>query len=84
MKSDPTFRDAFERACIKGNLFLNPESAKLFNEGLAILSRRNILQHPDKERFEALWSKESGKCPKCGTATEMGAKFCQKCGLDLS
>ncbi len=84
MKSDPTFKDAFERACIKGNVFLEPESDVLFNEGLATLIRRNIFQHADKERFETLWSRYAGKCPKCSTATEMGAKFCQKCGLDLS
>lgn len=84
MKSDPTFKDAFERACIRGNVFLDPESSKLFNEGLVALSRRNLLQQADKERFETLWSRYAGKCPKCGTVTEMGAKFCQKCGLDLS
>ncbi len=84
MKSDPTFKDAFERACIKGNVFLQPEADTLFNEGLAALSRKSILQHADKERFETLWSRYAGKCPNCHTATEMGAKFCQKCGLDLS
>jgi hypothetical protein len=83
MKSDPTFRDAFERACIRGNVFLDPESTTLLNEGLTALTRRNILQHADKERFETLWSRYVGKCPKCGTATEMGAKFCQKCGLEF-
>jgi hypothetical protein len=84
MKSDPTFKDAFERACIRGNVFLDPESAASLNEGLTTLTRKNILQHSDKERFETLWSRYAGRCPKCGTATEMGAKFCQKCGLDLS
>ncbi|MGY5870788.1 MAG: hypothetical protein RTV72_00945 [Candidatus Thorarchaeota archaeon] len=84
MKSDPTFKDAFERACIKGNVFLDQEADTLFNEGLTALSRSNILQHADKERFETIWSRYAGKCPKCNTATEMGAKFCQKCGLDLS
>ncbi|MHA2323054.1 MAG: zinc ribbon domain-containing protein [Candidatus Thorarchaeota archaeon] len=84
MKSDPTFKDAFERACIRGNVFLDPESVTALNEGLTTLTRKNILQHSDKERFETLWSRYAGRCPKCGTATEMGAKFCQKCGLDLS
>lgn len=83
MKSDSTFRDSFERACIRGNMFLDPESTTLLNEGLTVLMRRNILQHADKERFETLWSRYVGKCPKCGTTTEMGAKFCQKCGLEF-
>jgi hypothetical protein len=84
LKSDSTFRAAFERACIKGNVFLDPESVTLLNEGFTELTRRNILQHSDRERFETLWSRYVGKCPKCGTTTEMGAKFCQKCGLEFS
>lgn len=84
MKTDRSFRDAFERASIKGNVFLIPEDEKMLSEGLEALTRRRLLQNEDKERFQTLWSKYVGKCPKCGSATEPGAKFCQKCGLDLS
>ncbi|MFW9804878.1 MAG: zinc-ribbon domain-containing protein [Candidatus Thorarchaeota archaeon] len=31
-----------------------------------------------------VWSRYSGKCPKCGAGVEAGAQFCQKCGLELT
>ncbi|MFX1441725.1 MAG: zinc-ribbon domain-containing protein [Promethearchaeota archaeon] len=31
-----------------------------------------------------VWSRYSGKCPKCGIGVETGAQFCQKCGMELT
>lgn len=84
MKSDRSFRDAFERASIKGNVFLDPDGERMLSDGLETLTRRKLLQSSDIERYGTLWYRYVGKCPKCNTATEPGAKFCQKCGLDLS
>ncbi|MBN2228651.1 MAG: hypothetical protein JW779_03585 [Candidatus Thorarchaeota archaeon] len=83
-KTDRAFKDAFDRACVRGNVFINAESKELLSEGLRVLISKNLLNTDDKTRYENLWSKYSGKCPKCGAITEIGAKFCQKCGLDLS
>ena len=84
MKNDPTFKSAFESACIKGNVFLEPQSSAALDEGLIALERRNLIQPGDKERYSTLWSRYAGKCPKCGEATEENARFCQKCGLQFT
>jgi hypothetical protein len=81
MRLDPSVKSNFDNACKAGNLLLVSHSAELLMEGLQTLIRRRILQSTDKEKYEALWSKYTGKCPKCGTFTEVGAKFCQKCGF---
>jgi len=77
-------KSAFDIACKAGNLLLLPESRELLSEGLEALIRKRILQSSDKERYETLWSRYAGKCPKCGTISEVGAKFCQKCGFAFS
>ena len=83
LKNDRSFKDAFERACVSGNMFLNPEAEQLLVDGLEDLLRRRLLQRDDIERVLTIWSKHSGKCPKCGSVVEAGAQYCQKCGLEL-
>ncbi|MFX1484459.1 MAG: zinc-ribbon domain-containing protein [Promethearchaeota archaeon] len=83
MKSDRSFKDAFEHACIKGNVFLDPKAENMLSEGLESLSRRRVLQTTDIERYGTLWYRYAGKCPKCGAELEAGAKFCNSCGLEL-
>ena len=83
MRSDRSFKGAFERACIEGNLFLDPEGEKLLSEGFESLSRRGVLGSSDIERYARLWYKYSGKCPKCQSDLERGAKFCNNCGLEM-
>lgn len=84
LSKDPSMKNAFDVACKAGNLLLSPESTELVSEGLDVLIRKRIIQSSDKERFETLWSRYAGKCPKCGTVSEAGAKFCQKCGFAFS
>jgi hypothetical protein len=81
---DPNMKSAFDIACKAGNLLLMPQSSELLSEGLDALIRKRVIQSSDKERFQVLWSRYAGKCPKCGTTTEIGAKFCQKCGYAFS
>jgi hypothetical protein len=83
MKSDRSFKDAFERACIKGNVFLDPEGEKMLTDGFESLNRRGLLGSTDIEGYARLWYKYVGKCPKCGTKLDAGSKFCAKCGLEL-
>ncbi|MGY5859049.1 MAG: hypothetical protein RTU63_06750, partial [Candidatus Thorarchaeota archaeon] len=83
MKTDRSFKDAFERSCIKGNVFLDPEAEKMLSEGLETLNRRRLIQKSDIERYGTLWYKYKGKCPKCSSGLEAGAKFCNNCGLEL-
>jgi len=83
MKSDRTFKDAFERACIKGNVFLDPEAESMLSEGFETLTRRRLLQSSDIERYGTLWYRNSGKCPKCSSDLEPGAKFCNNCGFEM-
>ncbi len=83
MKSDRSFKDAFERACIKGNVLLDPEGENMLSEGLESLTRRRLLQSSDIERYGTLWYRYAGKCPKCSSDLETGAKFCNNCGLEL-
>jgi hypothetical protein len=84
LSHDPSMKNAFDTACKAGNMLLIPQSSELLSEGLGALIRKRIIQSSDKERFETLWSRYAGKCPKCGTASEAGAKFCQKCGFAFS
>ena len=83
VKSDPSFKDAFERACIKGNVFLDPEGENMLSEGLDSLTRRKLIQSSDIERYGKVWYRYVGKCPKCNSELEVGAKFCNNCGLEL-
>ncbi|MGD9396032.1 MAG: zinc-ribbon domain-containing protein [Candidatus Thorarchaeota archaeon] len=84
LKNDQSFKDAFERACVKGNMLLTPETEQLLVGGLEELLRRRLLQRDDIERLLTHWSRYSGKCPKCGAVVEAGAQFCQKCGMEIS
>jgi len=83
MKSDRLFKDAFERASIKGNVFLDLQAEKMLSEGLESLTKRRLIQSSDIERYGTLWYRYASKCPKCGSDLEAGAKFCNKCGLEL-
>ena len=84
IKSGQSFKETFDNACLKGNMLLTTDSELLLTEGLNNLLRRHLLQNDDKERFTSLWKKYAGRCPKCSSVVETGARFCQKCGLDLS
>jgi hypothetical protein len=84
LRLDPSVRSSLDSSCQTANLLMAPESTQLLTEGLDALVRRRVMQAVEKERFQTLWSRYSGKCPKCGTATEAGAKFCQKCGFAFS
>ena len=81
---DPSLKIAFDTACKAGNLLLVPQSLEVLKEGLDVLIRRKLIRSTDKERYEMLWNRYAGKCPKCGTISEAGAKFCQKCGFAFS
>ena len=83
LSSDPSFKTAFERACITGNVFLDPQGETLLSEGLESLNRRKLLRTSDIERYGTLWYRYAGKCPKCSSQLETGAKFCNNCGLEL-
>ena len=84
LKNDRLFKENFDSACVKGNMLLAPETEHLLVEGLEDLLRRRLLQRDDIERLLTLWSRYSGKCPKCGVVVEVGAQFCQKCGTELT
>lgn len=83
VKSDCSFKAAFERACLKGNVFLDPKGEKMLSEGLESLNRRSLIHTSDIERYGTLWYRYVGKCPKCSSELEAGAKFCNSCGLEL-
>lgn len=83
LNNDRSFKESFERACVKGNMLLVPEAEQKLVQGLEELLGRRLLQRDDIERLLTIWSRHSAKCPKCSTAVEAGAQFCQKCGLEL-
>jgi hypothetical protein len=84
LQKDQSFKESFERACARGNMLLAAESEGILVQGLEELLRRRLLQTDDIERLLTVWSRYSGKCPKCGAAVEAGAQFCQKCGMELT
>ncbi|MFW9768951.1 MAG: zinc-ribbon domain-containing protein [Candidatus Thorarchaeota archaeon] len=83
MKSDRSFKEAFDRACIKGNVFLDPEGEKMLAAGFESLSNRKLLGSSDIERYARLWYRYAKKCPKCSSELEAGAKYCNSCGSEL-
>jgi hypothetical protein len=83
LQNDHSFREAFERACVKGNVLIASETEKLLVGGLEELLRRRIIQRDEIERLLTVWTRYSGKCPKCGAEVEVGAQFCQKCGTEV-
>ncbi|MFW9793030.1 MAG: hypothetical protein ACFFEE_01910 [Candidatus Thorarchaeota archaeon] len=83
IRSNHSFKEVFERACIKGNVFLDPEGEQMLTDGLGLLTRRRLLDSSDIERYGTLWYRYVGKCPKCSSELKVGAKFCNNCGLEL-
>jgi hypothetical protein len=84
LRLDPSVKSSLDSTCKTANLLIAPESSQLLADGLDVLVRRRMMQEVDKERFQTIWNRYSGKCPKCGTSCEVGAKFCQKCGFAFS
>jgi hypothetical protein len=84
LRLDPSVRSNLDSSCLAANLLNAADSLKILDEGLEALVRRRAMQEVEKERFQTLWNRYSGKCPKCGTTCELGAKFCQKCGFAFS
>jgi len=84
LQKDQSFKESFQRACTRGNMLLAAEAEELLVQGLEELLRRRLLQRDEIERLLMVWSRYSGKCPKCGAAVETGAQFCQKCGMELT
>jgi hypothetical protein len=84
LQKDQSFKESFERACAKGNMLVATEAEQLLVQGLEELLRRRLLQSDDIEKLLTVWSRYSGRCPKCGAAVEAGAQFCQKCGMELT
>ncbi|MFX1417080.1 MAG: zinc-ribbon domain-containing protein [Promethearchaeota archaeon] len=84
LQRDQSFKESFQRACTRGNMLLAAEAEELLVQGLEELLRRGLLQRDEIERLVTVWSRYSGKCPKCGASVEAGAQFCQKCGVTLA
>jgi len=84
LKRDQSFNESFQRACTRGNMLLAAEAEELLVQGLEELLRRGLLQREEIEKLLMVWSRYSGKCPKCGASVEAGAQFCQKCGVTLT
>jgi hypothetical protein len=82
-KDSPSFKTALEKACAAGNVFKNPESAKIFNSGLDRLWTRQLLKEGVKETLKPLFTKLVGKCHKCGADIGTSGKFCPECGVSL-
>jgi hypothetical protein len=84
LQKDQSFKESFERACTRGNMLLAAEGEAMLVQGLEELLRRRLIQTDDIERLLTVWSRYSGKCPKCGAGVEPGAQFCQRCGMELA
>ncbi len=82
-KDSPSFKTALEKACAAGNVFQNPESAKIFNSGLDRLWTRQLLKEGVKETLKPLFTKLVGKCHKCWADIGTSGKFCPECGVSL-
>jgi hypothetical protein len=82
-KDSPSFKAALEKACTAGNVFQNPESAKVFKSGIDRLWTRQLLKEGVKETLKPLFTKLVGKCPKCGADIGTSGKFCPECGVSL-
>ena len=84
LQNDQSFKTAFDSACAIGNVLIVSDTEQLLVEGLEDLLRRRIIQRDDIERLLTVWTRSSGRCPKCGNIIEKSAQFCQKCGMELA
>jgi hypothetical protein len=83
LKESPSFKAALEKACAAGNVFQNPNSAKVFKSGIDRLWTRQLLKEGVRETLKPLFTKLVGKCHKCGADIGTSGKFCPECGVSL-
>ncbi|MHA1908235.1 MAG: hypothetical protein ACW98Y_13130, partial [Candidatus Thorarchaeota archaeon] len=77
------FKEDFEKYRISGNMLTNTDGIDSIRSGLTKMQLTQLLKEGAKEKFEWLWSKYSGQCPKCGEMAGVGTKFCPGCGESL-
>ena len=82
-KDSPSFQSALDKACSTGNVFQNPDSAKIFSSGIDKLWERQVLKEEVRETLKPLFTKLVGKCQKCGSDIGTSGKFCPECGVPL-
>ncbi len=82
-KDSPSFKSALEKACTNGNVFQNPDSAKVFKSGIERLWTRQLLKEGVRETLKPQFTKLVGKCHKCGADIGASGKFCPECGVSL-
>ncbi|MFX0108061.1 MAG: hypothetical protein ACFE7R_07245 [Candidatus Hodarchaeota archaeon] len=84
MKSSASFKTAFEKACIQGNVFSYPENLALFTKGIERLENRNLLKLGTRETLQPMFTTLVGKCPKCNADLGGASKLCPDCGESLA
>jgi len=82
-KDSPSFNAALDKSCTAGNVFQNPDSAKVFKSGIDKIWTRQLLKEGVRETLMPLFTKLVGKCPKCGADIGTSGKFCPECGVSL-
>jgi peptidoglycan hydrolase CwlO-like protein len=82
-KDSPSLKAALEKACAAGNVFQDPDSAKVFTSGIDRLWKRQLLKEGVKETLKPLFTKLVGKCHKCSGDIGTSGKYCPECGVSL-